>query len=97
MGRVAWKTVVVDSIVCPVGCELLYVALNGADAAAADCAVYDGDSAAGRLITLMRSFTGELRRFDPPEPVRCDSGIFVAAGEGVGSVFVQFRCLEEGG
>lgn len=86
-----WISVTTNRIVCPVECDLIFAYMMGDGIGVADAQLYDGDSAAGRLITKLQATTNDYAAFNPREPVRCNSGIFVDVGSNVANVFVQYR------
>ena len=95
MEKASWETVASNRCLCPVACELLCAYLVDDGAGNADCALHDGDSGSAKRITYMRALQHTIGRFQPPEPVRCNSGIYVACGTNVGSVFVQWRRISQ--
>jgi len=87
-----WEWVTSDRVLAIGPCELIYAHLV-VSAASADTHLYDGKSAAGKKIVTLVSAVATGMNFAPPEPIKCEQGLYVDFGTNVTGVLVQWRPL----
>ena len=87
-----WDWVTSDRVLAVGPCELLFAHLV-VSAASTDTHLFDGKSTAGKKIVTLESAAITGLDFKPPEPIKCEQGLYVDFGTNVTGVLVQWRPL----
>lgn len=88
----AWRWVTADEKLSPGPCELLAVYATAA-AAVGSLTMRHGTNDKGGVIVILEANTNVTEHFQPPEPVPCETGLFVDMGSNITGAFVQWREL----
>lgn len=89
----ARKWVTVDELLTTQPCELIYAHAYSSGNAIENTAIYDGENTNGELLINFNTGTKSDIPFNPPEPVKCQRGLYVDIGENTEGVFVMWRNL----
>lgn len=88
----SWAWVTADRCLAKGSCELIY-AQNVPTGATVTSILYDGTDANGQEIIGLNASSADNTTFNPPVPVYCKRGLYVARGTAVTGVFVMWRNL----
>ncbi len=95
--KCSWAWVTTDKIVSEGPAELLYAMLIPSSSATSTATIYQGETTDGKIVVAFRTAESRQAVFYPPEPVRCEQGLFVDVIANVKGVFVQWRELPRNG
>ncbi len=93
----SWAWVTVDKVLSEGPAEILFSMLIPSSSATSTATLYNGKTTDGRIVVALRTAESRQAVFSPPEPVRCEQGIFVNAIANVKGLFVQWRELPRNG
>jgi len=90
MGQSTWAWITSSQVLAKRPCKLYEVSVSPS-AAAAYATVYNGENTTEPQVIRIDAAAKTLQHWKPAEPVRLDRGLYVALGDNVTGIFVQYE------
>ena len=90
----SWAWVTADRLLSHGPCELVYIMLTSA-AAAATSTIYDGENTSGEIIAVLEATTNISQQLHFPKPIYCEHGLYLDIDTNATGCLVQWRELPQ--